>query len=157
MTDEQKKQFTLRISQANKSELVIILYDMFGVFIGDALQSLEPPHEEAFQSGITKAKETVQELMASVNPDHNLATNYRSLYGFAQRRLTSAGINHDAAILIQLKNMMESLKKGYLPISKQDTSDAVMGNVQSVYAGLTYGKHTLNENIQTTNNRGFLA
>ena len=36
MTDEQKKQFTLRISQANKSELVIILYDMFGVFIGDA-------------------------------------------------------------------------------------------------------------------------
>lgn len=157
MTKEQKQQFTLRISQANKSELVIILYDIFVAFADDAMASIDPFEESSFHTSIAKAKDTVSELIESVNPENVLAPNYRSLYGFALRQLTSVDINHNPEILKQLKGMILSLKEAYLSVSKEDHSPAVMGNVQEVYAGLTYGKSTLTENISGSDNRGFLA
>lgn len=36
MTSEEKRQFTARISQANKSELVVILFEMFDYCIEQA-------------------------------------------------------------------------------------------------------------------------
>ena len=36
MTDEKKQEFTLRITSANKTELVEILYEMLLVYIDDA-------------------------------------------------------------------------------------------------------------------------
>jgi flagellar protein FliS len=44
-------------------------------------------------------------------------------------------------------------------VAKQDDSKAVMENVQTIYAGLTYGRGTLNETITTgvTPQRGFEA
>ena len=50
-------------------------------------------------------------------------------------------------------------RAGFDGIKMQDTSGPVMQNVQQVYAGLTYGKGTLNEtylNVQDYN-RGFQA
>ena len=37
MTKEQKQEFTRRISQANKSGMIVILYDIFLAYIQDAL------------------------------------------------------------------------------------------------------------------------
>ena len=44
-------------------------------------------------------------------------------------------------------------------VAKQDDSEAVMKNVQTIYAGLTYGRGTLNETIDSgaDANRGFEA
>ena len=53
--------------------------------------------------------------------------------------------------------MVTSLRNTYELVSKKDTSPAVMGNVQNVYAGLTYGRDQLNENLENTDNRGFLV
>jgi flagellar protein FliS len=40
---------------------------------------------------------------------------------------------------------MEKLRKSFEEVAKQDTSGSVVQNSQKVYAGLTYGKGTLNE------------
>lgn len=157
MTDEQKKQFTLRISQANKSELVIILYDIFVAYAKDAISYSAPFNEKKYHSSVAKARDTVGELIASVNPVNKLATNYRSLYGYALRQLSAVDVNRDTKIIEQLISMMTSLKDAYQVVVEKDSSPAVMGNVQSVYAGLTYGKNTLTENLADTDNRGFFA
>ena len=39
MTKELKQEFTLKISQANKSQLVVILYEMMLTYIGEAKQA----------------------------------------------------------------------------------------------------------------------
>ena len=39
MTSELKKEFTLRITQANHSGLILILFDMEKVYIEDALKA----------------------------------------------------------------------------------------------------------------------
>ena len=52
---------------------------------------------------------------------------------------------------------MQSLHDSFEIISKQDTSGPVMGNTQTVYAGLTYGKTDLNVSLSDPDNRGFFA
>ena len=157
MTREQKQEFTLRISQANKTEMVVILYDIFLVYVEDAKLSLQNNQTEELHNVIKKSKETLNELMHSINPESDLAGNYRSLYGFVMRQLTKAEISGDLEILRQVQVMVVSMRNAYAEVSKKDTSPAVMGNVQSVYAGLTYGKDNLTENLDTTKNRGFLV
>ena len=52
--------------------------------------------------------------------------------------------------------MVEKLTIAYKQIEGQDETGPVMGNTQTVYAGLTYGKEDLMENIaDPTANRGF--
>ena len=52
MTSELKQQFTLKISQANKTRLVVILYEMMLVYIEEARQANEAGDQESFRKGI---------------------------------------------------------------------------------------------------------
>ena len=40
MTDEVRKNFTMRITQANQSGLVVILYEMYLAYLDDARQAM---------------------------------------------------------------------------------------------------------------------
>lgn len=157
MTKEQKQEFTLRISQANKSGLVVILYDIFLAYLQDALDAVAEKNTEQYHVSVKKARDTIGELMHSLNSESSLSGNYASLYGFTLRQLTKADSSKDTKILRQLQTMVASLRETYEKVSKSDTEPAVMGNVQSVYAGLTYGKNNLTENLDQPGNRGFLA
>ncbi|MDE7014993.1 MAG: flagellar protein FliS, partial [Kineothrix sp.] len=52
--------------------------------------------------------------------------------------------------------VVKGLHKAYEKLGDMDTSGPVMDNVQTVYAGLTYGKNNLIENLTDQGlNRGF--
>ena len=46
MTKELKQQFTLRISQANKSQLVVILYEMMITYLDEAFGRTMGEHDQ---------------------------------------------------------------------------------------------------------------
>ena len=52
---------------------------------------------------------------------------------------------------------MTKLKAAFEEVAKQDTSEPLMENTQQVYAGLTYGKGSLNEVLMSRDeyNRGY--
>ena len=75
MTRELKQQFTRRISAANKTQLVVILYEMFLTYIQEARQAFENQDTEGFRQGIKRAKGCLHELMMSLNYDYALAGN----------------------------------------------------------------------------------
>ena len=56
-----------------------------------------------------------------------------------------------------VREVMGKLKEAFIKVAKQDNSAPVMKNTQQVYAGLTYGKGSLNEVLLTGNdsNRGY--
>ena len=62
MTKECKQQFTLRITQANKTELIVILYEMLLAYTQDAKISLQEGNTEAFRDNIRKADNCLTEL-----------------------------------------------------------------------------------------------
>ncbi len=158
MTKELKQQFTLKITQANKSQLVVILYEMLLAYLEEARQAHEKGDRNGFREGIRKSRGCLNELMASLHFEYEPAMNLLQLYLYANRELARADIRNSAEALEHVAKIMNKLHDAYEEISRQDTSDSVMSNTQAVYAGLTYGKNTLTESLAYQGGeRGFRA
>lgn len=158
MTRELKQQYTLRISQANKTQMVVILYEMLLIYVEEAMQAHEQGDKTGFKEGIRKARGCVKELMESLHFEYEPARNLLQLYLYVSQELTRADIYSRTEELEHVKQVIEKLHGAYAEISVQDTSGPVMANTQTVYAGLTYGKNTLTENLADQgSSRGFRA
>lgn len=59
MTRERKQEFTLKITQANKSQLIVILYEMLLAYMEEARQAGESNDGEGFRKGIKDRKSVV--------------------------------------------------------------------------------------------------
>lgn len=158
MTKELKQQFTLKISQANKTGLVVILYEMLLIYLEEARQAQKQGDEKGFRQGIKRAKACLHELMASLHFNYEPAFRLLELYSFADRELMKADRKLSTEELDHVEKIISKLHAAYETVSEQDSSMPVMGNTQTVYAGLTYGKNDLTENLADQGgNRGFRA
>lgn len=158
MKDELKQQFALRISQANKTELVVILYEMFLTYIKDAKADLQEQDTKTFRLDIQRARGCLKELMGSLNYDYEPAPTLLKLYIYVSRLLVTADLHNKEKELDEAAKIMQKLRDAYAAISKEDTSGPVMGNAQTVYAGLTYSKNDLSVNLdEGSGSRGFFV
>ncbi len=158
MTKECKQQFTLRITQANKTEMIVILYEMFLIYTGDAKESLKAEDITEFRENIRKAKGCMDELIHSLNLEYELAARLLSLYLYCNREIMKADIRKEEEGLVHAELVIEKLRTAYEELAKQDESGPVMQNSQTVYAGLTYGRNSLSEDMADQGvNRGFRA
>ena len=157
MTDEKKKEYTRRISQANKSGLVVILYELFFEYTNEAEQLFSQNDKKGFSKAIFRAHDCLNELIASLNMEMELAGNLLQIYMFISGQLGYANGKKDAAPLKDVNRLMKKLYETYKKDSENDTSLPVMQSAQVVYAGLTYGKDDINESYMKDGNRGFLA
>ena len=107
MTSEEKKDYTRRIPQANKSGLVVILYEMYLVYIKDAISSKENRRE--FRESIRKARGCMNELMNSLDFDYELAYNLLQLYIYVNKEMARADVRNDEKPLEICKKIMSSL------------------------------------------------
>ena len=119
MTQEQKQEFTRRISQENHSGLILVLCDIFHTYGMDAMAAYEAEN----------------------------MTTYRFIYG----KLVRSEVRRQPDELDRCVQMVDDLRVGFVHLHELDNEGAVMQNVHQVYAGLTYGKGTLNESIPGVN------
>ena len=158
MTKELKQQYTLKITQANKTQLVVILYEMMLIYLDEAQQAHAKEDREGFREGIRKSRGCLKELMSSLHFEYEPAMNLLQLYLYANREMARGDIRNSTQELDHVKMVMTKLHAAYEKISEQDTSGPVMENTQTVYAGLTYGKKALTENLSDQgSSRGFRA
>lgn len=158
MTREMKQQFTLKITQANKSQLVVILYEMLLAYLDEADAAHDIGSRADFRDGIRKARGCLKELMASLHFEYEPAQQLLQLYLYANRELARADIHNSKEELSHVRKIMVKLHEAYETISSQDTTGPVMANTQTVYAGLTYGRNNLTENLSDQGgSRGFRA
>lgn len=156
MTSELKQKYTLKITQANKTQLITILYEMLQIYMEDAKAANERNEREDFRESIRKARGCVNELMASLNFDYELAVNFLELYVYINRELARAEVRNATEPLENAGKIIDKLHQSYEKLQEMDVSGPVMENVQTVYAGLTYGKNNLNENLADQgSDRGF--
>lgn len=155
MTKECKQQFTLRITQANSTQLVVILYEMLLCYLeeGEAAQE-----KDALREAVRKARGCINELMLSLHPEYEPAPALRQLYLFCIRRLAVCEAKGEKQALADVKKVIQPLHDAYAQIEKLNDRGPVMNNPQAVYAGLTYGRNTLTENMADQGaNRGMLV
>ncbi len=146
MTRECKQQFTLRITQANSTELVVILYEMLLCYLDEAEQATEAGDSPALAEAVRKSRGCLNELEQSLHMEYEPAGNLLQLYLYCARKLVHAQAGKEGA-LDEIRRIIRPLHDAYAQIADQNESGPVMGNSQTVYAGLTYGRNTLTENM----------
>lgn len=158
MTRAEKKEFTLRISQANKTQMIVILYEMFLVYVKDGIEAHQKENRQNFRESIRKARGCLTELINSLNLENDLSIPLLQLYLYANKELARADVCNKTEPLENINIVINGLHEAYIKVVFHDTSKPVMENTQAVYAGLTYGKNDLQENLYDQGrDRGFLA
>ena len=157
MTDEKKQEYTRRISQANSTEMVIVIYDIAITYIDEALTGIEKGDDACLKKSVVNIRKSLNELIGSLNYDYSPAGELLQLYIYCSRRLVAVQSRKDTQALTEIRSVLSRLREAYAQIAPVNTTGPVMSNSESVYAGLTYGRGTLNEDVVSTPNRGFLA
>ncbi len=157
MTNELKAQFTRRITEANPTEMVVILYDMALEYIDEALDAHKADDRKAFRLAISRVRGCIDELMHSVNLEYEPAPTLLKLYIFSIRRLAACEFKFETEGLTDIRKIIEPLRDAYDKIAPENTAGPVMQGTQKVYAGLTYGRDDVNEDMMSESNRGFKA
>ena len=156
MNDDTRQDFILRITQANASAMVVILYDMFLSYSREALAA--DPKSEAFLSAVRHARGCLSELINSLHMEQELARNIYPVYRFIERRLIMAQVRLCTDDLPRCVAMMEKLRNAYAESVRDDHSAPLMKNADLVYAGMTYGPDDLKMQASAAGtNRGYLA
>ncbi len=142
-----KQIFTRRITQANRTQLVVILYDMILTYLKDAATAQEIGCEQEFKKDMQCARNCISELRGSLDFNYDLARNLFAIYAFADRELAHDMRGISAEQLVQITGMFQKLRDAYHTISKEDQSQPLMENAQDVYAGFTYNRTDVNESL----------
>ena len=158
MTQEKIRIYTRRITMANKTQMITILYEMVLDYISEAEKSLENDDEKGFSEGLFRAMSCVDELIHSLNLDYELGKNLLAIYLFEKKQIIRASVKMSNDELLHVRNTFEKLHEAYLSLEAENNEEALMVNVPKVYAGLTYGKGRLEESV-TGNlmSRGYMA
>ena len=157
MTKEKKNEFTLRISQANKSELIIILYEMTICYIEDVINLSHASdtgvanvdNKTEFQIAIKRATGCIEEMQANLHYEYELAKNLKQIYLYMKKQLRMASVTGDVSTLGTVIKELSSLRDAYESIKAIDTSGAIMSHTQTVVTGMTYDKNSILDSLTT--------
>ena len=154
MTDEKKKEFTLRISQANRTAMVALTYEMTMEYLSDARNAENP---EEFELSVRRAKRCVEQLREVLNYDYELSYQLMRIYNFVTIQLDKAIYRRDSAEFEESEAILMKLRQAFDVAAKEDVSPPLMRNAQAVAVGMTYGRdgESYDSVIGGQNNRGF--
>ena len=155
MTKDQIQEYTLRITKANRSQLIVIVYELALLYLDTAIKAFDENDHEGFKNNASYAGKCVGDLLEALDFNYEPAYPLMRIYVYISRQLALAPVRKDKEALIVAKRLMERLRKSFEDIASQDDSAPLMSNTQEVYAGLTYGRGSLNESLAGASNRGF--
>lgn len=157
MNSELKQDFTRRLSQCNQGGMIVIVYDIFFAYMDDAKNAWEKNDRESLKTGIRNAQRTLDELMQALDLSYELARTLHPLYAYCKEQLAKTLYENRLERFEEAESIMKKLYSSFVKVAELDTSEPIMSNTQQVYAGMTYGKGSLNENLVNDNNRGFFV
>jgi flagellar protein FliS len=154
---EQLADFTRRVSQSNRSELVVIMYELCFAYLADARMSLEQDDAESFKNAIRKGERMINELIGALDFSYDLAHELNRVYIFCLEALARAMYKRDVAEIDEAERLLRKLYESFEKVAELDTSAPLMDNTEQVFAGYTYDKGMLVESPDTSKSRGFLV
>lgn len=140
MKAESVKIFTRRITSANKSEIIVIIYDIIEENLALAKKTLAEGDRETYRNEIKQAISFVKELLVSLDMNYEVSKNLASLYIYVSRCLNFALVSGKKEEIEAAEKVLRKLGDSFREVAKTDESKPVMENTQRVYAGITYGR-----------------
>ena len=140
MKAESVKIFTRRITSANKSEIIVIIYDIIEENLALAKKALAEGDRETYRNEIKQAISFVKELLVSLDMNYEVSKNLAGLYIYVSRCLNFALVSGKKEEIEAAEKVLRKLGDSFREVAKTDESKPVMENTQRVYAGITYGR-----------------
>ena len=154
---EKKKEYKERIIAANRSTLIVVMYEMIFSYMEDMYEAFDKDEWIDAKEAISHAEAIIRRLIADLDFNYELAKELYSLYEFCLRRMALARVKKSKEPVKESEKVLRNLYKGMLEMAAKDDSPALMQNREDMYYGLTYGKNSLNEIATSVNRRGFYA
>lgn len=146
MTKKEIKEFSLRIAESSKTELIVITYDIILNYIETAQEAYKNSNLEDVVFNLQKAKQFVNNLSSCLDFRYSIAQELLRLYIYINNCLLKDIVKREPQNADNIKGIISKLRESYQEISPLDKSGKVMKNSEQVYVGYTYGKtSTLNE------------
>jgi flagellar secretion chaperone FliS len=106
------------VQTASPGQLVVMLYDGFLRFAGQAQDALERDDIGSAAVPLTKAQAIITELRVSLDMSQGvIATNLASLYIYVTERLTEGRIKKDPAEIVEARKVMADLREAWAEIA----------------------------------------
>ncbi len=157
MQREKIQEFTRRISQDNRSSLIVTMYDIMLTYLEEAKAALEAEDVDGFKVALRHADRVLIQLQDSLNFKYSPADTLDALYVYCREELALAMAKQDSIGIGHAQTVLGNLREGFFEAAAKDKSEPLMHNTEQVYAGITYGKNNLNESFQSEASRGFLV
>ena len=158
MNKEKIDSYSFKVTQANKTQLVVIVYDIILDDIKTAREEAANGLVEYFVKTVKHGQKFVMELMKTLDCQYQIGLDLMTLYLYLNRQMIQAIIQRKPDALEGLEDVIFKLRSAFDTISRTDYSGPVMQNTEQVYAGLTYNKRDLSEAYLDAGNqlkRGF--
>lgn len=158
MQNELKQEFTRRLSQCNKGGMIVIMYEIYFAYAEDAKLARKMDDHTMYKESIHQAQRVLNTLIGALDHSYEVAGNLQALYEYARNAMSRALYENRVDGILEAEKILRPLYHSFVEAARQDTSGPLMKNTQQVYAGMTYGRYHLVENLeQNSYNRGFLA
>lgn len=159
MNDTMVRDFQNKIVNASQADLLLINYEMLFVTIDEAIAAIDTDNVIDFNKTMGQANRLLRELTDNLDFKHDIAKELMAIYIFVSKQLIDAAIAFNKEPILSAKNVLNTLYTGWVEARAKDGGQKPMvTNGQKVYAGLTYGKGTLNEMVYDgVGSRGFKA
>ncbi len=160
MDQDSVKKYATLITSANRGSLTVIIYDIIDEEFAEALDGCKTSDDTKMTKALEKVRAFVNELIISLDMKYEISGRLASLYIYVNKCVNRALVSGKAEDIKEARHIMKELGSAFNKVAASDTSGPVMENVQSVYAGLTYGKGRVPDEVMVDGNdvnRGFLA
>lgn len=146
MTKKEINEFSLRIAESSKTELIVITYDIILNYIETAQKAYQDDNLDDVVFNLQKAKQFVNNLSSCLDFRYSIAQELMRLYIYVNNCLLKDIVKRVPQSAENVKGIINKLRDSYHKISPLDKSGRVMKNSEQVYLGYTYGRtSTLNE------------
>lgn len=126
MTKENIRDYSINITQATRTGLVVITYNIIIDYLDDAMAAYSQKDIDAFREAIKKAKPFLAELTKALDMRYPISANLMSIYLFMNKSLVKADIKQDVSELPRIKKMLLQLRDAFIEVGKDDEPDPVM-------------------------------
>lgn len=158
MVEDTVKIYQNKVINAGREQLLIITYELFIRELDKSIEAIDNQDEDIYNQSMIKVHKLHRELTDTLDMSYEISRNLLSLYIYMNKKLIESSIQFNKEPLIEVKKIANILLDGFREASKGQDSQSLVKNSQKLYAGLTYGKGTLNETIiNEVESRGFKA
>ena len=158
MTSEEIKEYTQRIIQSNRTELIVVLFDIYNKYIDESHKALQDGNNDEYKNSCHNASRVILHLKNDLDFRYPQSRNLYALYDYCDRCISKSIYSRDDKYLEDTLKVMSDLRESFVQLAQSDSSEPLMKNAEKITFGLTYDRNDvtgIQENYDSR--RGFLV